>query len=376
MTSRERFRAAINHQQPDRVPIDVGQDAHNGIHAVAYGNLIKHLGIEDTIKFYEPIQHLAACKESVLERLGADTRYVFAQGPQGYEYKIDEEKQWADEWRVVRKNIGLYDEGVVRPLAGCTMDDVKNYFMHDPKDPHRFIGLRDKAKSLYENTDYALIGGTASLFYLGAEFIGFQEYMEMILLEPEIIEALTDRILGWMIDFFDAYLDEIGEYLEMVWIGDDWGTQIAPIMNPAIFRQVFVSRYKQFTSSVKRKFPNLKICLHSCGSVLWAMQDFIDAGIDVLHPLQAAAAEMGDAARIKQMYGDKLAFYSGLPNQTTIPYGTPEQVDAVVREKISAFAPGGGYIISAGHNIQADVPPQNILALFDAARKYGVYPIK
>ena len=238
MTSRERFRKALNHQEPDRVPIDVGQDFHNGIHEVAYRNLLAYLGEEDDIRLYDRIQHLAVCKESILERLHADTRYVFANAPSNWQIKVHADSSWADEWGVVRKNVGLYDESIQCPLAGASIDEIKSYQMPDPVDPARFTGLKERAKELYEGTQYAIIGGSAaSLFYLSSELMGFQEYMERLALEPQVIEILVDRILEWEIQFFEKYLEQVGKYVELVWMGDDWGMQSGPIMNPKIFKK-------------------------------------------------------------------------------------------------------------------------------------------
>ena len=248
--------------------------------------------------------------------------------------------------------------------------------MPDPCDSHRFEGLREKAELLYKNTDYAIIGANAaSLFFLSSELIGFQEYMEKIALEPLVIETLVDRILEWEINFFDKYLDAIGDITEIVWMGDDWGTQLGPIMSPKIFRDIFVKRYKIFTDFVRSK-TKAKVALHSCGALAWAMDDLAGAGIDIVHPLQATATGMENPGLLKKTFGDKLVFYSNLSNQTIIPYGSPEQVKAEVIEKIRVLAPGGGYIVSGGHNIQSDVPPQNVLALFDTAYEFGKYPYK
>jgi len=372
MTSRERFRKAISHQQPDRVPIDVGQDMHNGLHEVAYANLLKHLGETDEIRLYDRIQHLAVVKESVLERLRADTRYVFAGAAEDFRVVVAEDGSWADEWGVRRKTCGYYDEACQHPLAGCDMAAVRAYRLPDPLDPGRFAGLRENALRLHSTTDYALIAGSpASLFYLSAELIGFEEYMERLLTDRDVIETLVERVLEFCMEFFSSYLDAVGDLVEMVWVGDDWGTQQGPIMQPQLFREIFVPRYRRFCEFVKSR-TQAKIALHSCGSVCWALDDFADVGFDVVHPLQGDACGMGDPEAIKQKFGGRLAFYSNLCNQTILPYGTPEQVREDVIHKIRALAPGGGYVASGGHNIQADVKPENILALFDTAYEYGV----
>lgn len=376
MTSRERYRRAIDHKEPDRVPIDAGQDLHNGIHEVAYRNLLKELKETDEIKIYDFMQHLAVVKESVLDRLHVDTRYIFANGPSGFELKYDKDNSWVDEWGIRRKPCGYYDEAVAHPLADVTLEKVKRYAMPNPADPSRFAGLREKALKLHRETDFALIGGSpATLFYLTSELVGFQEYMEKILTDPGVIDLLVEKMLDYWLVFFDHYLDAIGDYIEVVWMGDDWGTQMGPIMNPQLFRSMFLDRYKILTASIKKKKKHLKIALHSCGSVRWAIDDFIDAGIDILHPLQGDALELKDPDLLKKEYGGRLAFYSNLCNQSVLPHGTPAEVEVDVKRKIKALAPGGGYIVSAGHNIQADVPAKNILALYDTAVAFGKYPI-
>ncbi len=374
MTSRERFHKAIHHEQPDRVPIDVGQDFHNGIHEVAYANLLKHLGETDEIRLYDQMQHLAVVKESVLNRLRADTRYVFANAPASFKLAKSPDGSWADEWGIRRKPCGYYDEACFHPLAGCDLSAARSFRFPDPLDKTRFTGIRDKARHLHETTSFALIAGSpATLFYLTSELVGFEEYLEKLLTDRIIIETLVDRMLEFWLEFFGPYLDALSEYVEMIWMGDDWGMQQGAIIPPKLFREIFVPRYRQFCSFVKKRAP-VKIALHSCGSVAWALDDFAEAGIDVIHPLQGDACGMGDPEMLKRRFGKQLAFYSNLCNQTTLPHGTPEQVRDDVIRKLRALAPGGGYIVSAGHNIQADVPPQNILALFDTAFQHGAYP--
>lgn len=375
MTSRERFRAAINHQEPDRVPIDTGQDLHNGLHEVAYKNLLNHLEEKDEIVQYDYMQHLAVVKESILARLHVDTRYIFANGSSTFEFKREADGSWADEWGVIRNTCGLYDESIEHPLADLGREKMDTYTLPDPRDPARFEGLREKARNLYENTDYALIAGSpGTLFFLSSEIVGFQEYMEKLLTDTKLIEELLDKILEYWIGFFDGYLEEIGEYVEMVWMGDDWGMQYGPIMNPKLFKTIFKERYRELISAIKKK-ADVKVALHSCGSVAWVLDDLADAGFDVLHPLQGDALENSDPREMKERFGDRLSFYSNLRNQSVLPHGTPGEVRAEVKEKIKALAPRGGYIVSGGHNIQADVPPENIVALFDTAYEYGSYPI-
>lgn len=224
-------------------------------------------------------------------------------------------------------------------------------------------------------TDYALMAGqAASLYYFSAELRGFEDYMSDLARDPELVALLVDRVLEWMMEFTSHYLDEIGDFVEAWWMGDDWGMQTGPIMSPAIFRTIFKPRYRRLIDLVKSK-THAKVCLHTCGATYWILQDLIDVGVDVVHPLQPTASGNQDPLRIKREYGDRLSFYSNIANTTILPHGKPEEVAQEVRRKIAALGPGGGYVFSGGHNLQADVPPANIVALFDTAYEVGRYPL-
>jgi uroporphyrinogen decarboxylase len=377
MTSRERVRAAFNHREPDRVPVDFGQDFHNGINEVAYRNLLTHLGIADTgeIEVYDLMQRLAAVDTRVLERFRVDTRYIFTNPNERFQLSIEPDGSFEDEWGVYRKRVGYYCENVRAPLAGKSRAEIMRHAFPDPAEKSRFKGLKAKAKKMYESDGYALMAGqAATIFYFASELVGFNEFMTDLALEPERIDALVGRVYDWMHEFSSRYLDEVGDYVEGWWMGDDWGMQTGPIMAPETFRKMFKPRYKKLLDMVKSK-TKAKVCLHTCGATYWIMSDLVDVGVDVVHPLQPTAAGNDDPAKIKREFGDKLVFYSNIANQTVLPRGKPREVAEEAKRKIRALAPGGGYIFSGGHNIQADVPPENVVALFDAAREFGRYPI-
>jgi uroporphyrinogen decarboxylase len=377
MTPRERVRAVLNHTEPDRIPIDQGGgDFHNDIHEVAYANLLRHLGLEEEIQIYDYMQRLAVVSEPVRRRLHSDVRYFYANASSTWRFVEEVDRSWVDEWGVRRQLNGLYADTIESPLNEArSIVDLKEFPWPDPTDPARFAGLREQVKQLYENTDFALAGANAaSLQFLAGEIRGFERFLEDLMWDRPFAEALVDKILDWQVQFFGKFLDAVGEYVEIVWMGDDWGTQQAPLMNPRIFREMFVPRYKELVASIKSK-TRAKVALHSCGSIAWALPDFIEVGLDIIHPMQGAAKDM-DPVRIKQEFGEQLSFYSGINNQETLPKGTSEQVTEEVKRKINAYAPGGGYIFSCGHNIQADVPPENVLAAIDAALEFGKYPIK
>jgi uroporphyrinogen decarboxylase len=377
MTSRERVRKALRREEPDRVPIDFGQDFHNGINEVAYQNLLLYLGMDapEPIQVYDLMQRLAVVDERILKRFHVDTRYLMANPNERWTLDVEEDGSFRDEWGVYRKRCGYYCENVQSPLAGKTRSEVLSFSFPDPAEPSRFRGLREKAERMYKTTNYALMAGqAASLFYFSAELRGFEQYMSDLGQDLGLVTMLVDRVLEWMMEFTARYLDEIGEFIEVWWMGDDWGMQTGPIMNPGLFRTVYKPRYRRLIDLVKSK-TQAKVSLHTCGATYWILQDLIDVGVDVVHPLQPTATGNGDPARIKREFGDRLSFYSNIANTTVLPHGTPGEVQEEVRRKIATLAPGGGYVFSGGHNIQADVPPENIVALFDAAHEAGKYPI-
>ena len=377
MTPRDRMKKALNRQEPDRVPIDFGQDFHNGINEVAYAKLLQHLGITDAgqIRVYDLMQRLAVVDERVLERFRVDTRYIFANPNERFTVPVEEDGSFEDEWGVYRKRVGYYCENVRSPLAGKSKEEILRHPFPDPAEKSRFRGLREKAKKMHETTGFALSAGqAATLFYLAAELTGYNEFMMDLALDPSRVETLVERVLEWMTEFTSRYLDEVGPYVETWWMGDDWGMQTGPIMSPDIFRRMFKPRYRKLIDMVKRK-TRAKVCLHTCGATYWALRDFADVGVDVVHPLQPTAAGNEDPVKLKRDFGGTFVFYSNIANTTILPHGSPEEVRGEVKRKIRALAPGGGYIFSGGHNIQADVPPENVVALFDTAYEAGRYPI-
>jgi uroporphyrinogen decarboxylase len=367
----------LNHEEPDRVPIDFGQDFHNGINEVAYKKLLQHEGITDAgeIQIYDLMQRLAIVDQRVLERFRVDTRYIFTNPNDNFEVPIEEDGSFEDEWGVYRKRVGYYCENVRAPLAGKSKEEIIKYKFPDPGEKSRFNGLKQKTKNLYESTEYALSAGqAATLYYFSSELTGFDEYMLDLALNPSRIEVLVDRILEWMIEFTSHYLEEVGDYVETWWMGDDWGMQTGPIMAPEIFRKLYKPRYKKLLDAVRSK-TDAKICLHTCGATYWILADLADVGVDVVHPLQPTAAGNDNPEKLKHDFGKEFIFYSNIANTTILPHGTPDEVEKEVKEKLKYLAPGGGYILSGGHNIQADVPPENVIALFDSAFNYGTYPI-
>lgn len=373
MKPRERIRMAINYQEPDRVPIDNG-GAVSGMHEVAYRNLLDHLGMKDTITIYDGVQRLALVKDEVLDLLGVDTRYIYANPPSFWKFEENEDGSWVDEFGTGYRRSELYCDYLYPVLKNATMDDLKRYRFPDPKDSTRFEGLRERAEKLYTTTDYALIGANIpTVFYLSWVLRGMDQFMMDIIINKEFAGYLMDRIVEWYIDNMDGILTEIGEFIEYQWVGDDWGVQHGPLISMKMFRDMVAPRFKKIIDFIKTK-TSAKIIYHTCGSTYFLIQDLIDIGVDIVQPLQANADGNQDPAKLKKDFGAQIVFHGNTDNQGVF-HKTKEEVIADALYRIRYLAPGGGYIFSSGHNIQANMLPENILALFETARKYGTYPI-
>jgi uroporphyrinogen decarboxylase len=373
MTSRERVRQALAFNEPDRVPIDNNGIA-SSIHEAAYQNLLHHLGWSEPIVILDPVQRITLASEQILETLGVDTRYLYPNAPAGWEYREDERGCWRDEFGAVYQRIGFYAECVAPPLKGQSYAAVKAYRFPDPTDPARFAGLKAKAARLHGSTGFALASGAMlCLDYIRWIVRGLEDSILDTAEGSPVQEYLLDAITEWMMAFGGALLQELGQHIEFFWVGDDWGAQGGPFYSPETFRKVFKPRLSRLIGHLKTK-TRAKCAYHCCGSVRWALEDMIDIGVDILHPLQPNARGNEDTAGIKRQAAGRLCFHGGTNNQGLFHDGLRELAMDTLR-RIRDLAPGAGYLVSSAHNIQANMPPENLLALFRLAREFGAYPI-
>ncbi|MCP4456123.1 MAG: hypothetical protein GY809_32095 [Planctomycetes bacterium] len=382
MTSRERVLATLNHEQPDRVPIDLGGN-QTGIHRDAYSVLLTHLGIQDDITIMDAVQQLAQPCESVLERLRVDTRYIAARGAEGFKGGIEQNHRDGRLWHDLVDEFGIrwsmpddsprYMDITHHPLADATVDDVKAYPFPKGDDPSRFAGLRDRALAIRRDTPYACVSGISGVVYEICWYMrGLEQWFCDMLTQPEFCEAVIDRTLKFWMDWFRLFLDEVGDVVDVIMIGDDLAGQNGPLFNPDIYRKIVKPRHKQLVQYIRSR-TQAKIWYHTCGACRAYIPELHDNGIDILNPVQISAADM-DPAGLKQDFGKDLVFWGGgIDAQHVLPTGTPEQVRDHVRQNVTALKPGGGYVFNNVHNIQGGVPPENILALFDAAHEFGGY---
>ncbi len=382
MTSRERLLTALDHQQPDRVPIDLGGN-QTGIHKFAYQALLDHLGIADELAIMDAVQQLAKPCEALLQRLHVDTRYIAAGAAGSFDGRILTGTRNGRTWHDLTDEFGvtwsmpsdqpLYMDISYHPLAHATTDDIRNYPFPRGDDPSRFKGLRERAMHLRENTPYAVVSGISGVVYETCWYLrGLETWFMDMVSQPEFCAALLDQTLKFWMDWFRLFLDEVGDLVDVIMIGDDLAGQTGPLFRPAFYREVVKPRQKQLVQYIRSR-TKAKIWYHTCGACTEYIPDLIDNGVDILNPVQISAKGM-EPRDLKARFGQQLTFWGGaIDAQHVLPTATPDKIRDDVRRNLEAFMPGGGYVFNNVHNIQAGVPPENVVALYDAACEFGFY---
>ncbi|MEM2932166.1 MAG: uroporphyrinogen decarboxylase family protein [Nitrososphaerota archaeon] len=371
----ERVLSVLNHKEPpDRIPIDFGSPI-NGIHHIALRRLLSFIGAENyPVIIFDKMQGLAEVPEFLLRHFGVDFRHVRINPPLVSEVRYISQDSFVDEFGITFERRGYYFEMVEdkKPLYNAkTLQDVEKYI---PPKAHegRVRGLRKIAKH-YNEDGYAVAMNwfTGGLWELTQWLHGISNSLRDIVLNPELMNAILDKVLEIHMNFIEIILNEVGDYIHIMRYGDDYGTQLGPQMSPKAWEYFIYPRLKKFVSYIKNN-AKVKVLLHSCGGIRPLIPKFIDAGIDILNPLQPRAKGM-DRKELKKEFGGKLIFHGGLDEQYVLPRGTIEEIETEVKDVIQTFSPGGEYIFSPAHNIQPDVPPQNILTAYTAALRYGTY---
>ncbi len=380
--ARERVSTALSHEEPDRIPIDLG-GFQTGIHRKAYQDLIGHFGLTETIRELDPIQQLAVPSEAVLQRLHADVRYVGAHGPDGFRGGIEVNEREGRRWHDLRDEFGvvwsmpddqmLYMDISHHPLAHATLKDVEAYPFPNGSDPTRFTGVRENALSLREETPYALSSAICGVTYEICWYMrGLERWFVDMAENPAFCEALLDRTAQFWVDWMEGFLGEVGDVLDVVMIGDDLAGQQGPLFSPRFYRRVVRPRQQRVIDTI-RKHTGARIWYHTCGDCSALIPDLIEMGVDILNPVQISTKGM-DPRALKDRYGKNLVFWGGgIDSQHVLPFASPEEIREDVRRNVEAFKPGGGYVFNNVHNIQAGVPPENVVALYDAALEFGFY---
>jgi uroporphyrinogen decarboxylase len=410
MTSRERILAAIDHREPDRVPVDLGATPSSGISAVAYGRLKQHLAIPNGhTRVYDVVQQLAQPEEAILDRFGIDvvdigrtfnvrdedwydTALYDGQAAQ-YPAWFRPERQMDGSW-IARLTNGV--EIARMPAGGAFFDQTCFPFVDGYPDglegldeamgkvlwaalpqspwdhaqePGFWGALRERALALRRSSDRALmIGVGCNLFEWGSFLRRLDNFLVDLLMSPAQVERLLDALMERHLATLEKVCAAVGDVADLVRFGDDLGTDGGPFMAPATYRRFFKPRHARLCDYVHRN-SRMKTFLHSCGSVYRLMPDFIEAGCDVINPVQTSARDM-EPERLKREFGKDICFWGGgCDTRRVLNLGTPAEVRDHVRRRIEIFAPGGGFVFNTIHNILPEVPPENVVAMFEALQQ-------
>lgn len=409
MNPRQRVLLTLQHKEPDRVPLDSGGSSATGLLALSYSKLKRHLGMEvGTIPVHDVMQQLTMPEDWYLNQFEVDvvdvTREYCLKTSGWLDWSLgDGSKAKIPPWVLLERENGdwLYrdaegdvlarmQEGqcffdqVCWPLLGAedgeyshpelylkkTMWGLPTPLMHLISEPDFPRMLGNTARRLHETTDYAImLNAGVSLFETGQFLCRTDEFLVDLLVSRKKMEALLDRLLELNLEKLEVLLEAAGSSIEVIKINDDLGTQAGPMISPKLFRQMFKPRFKVMYDFIHHRKPGVRIMLHSCGSIFSLLPDLIDIGLDAINPVQTEAADM-EPKRLKREFGKDLTFWGGaVAAQSILPWGTPQRVADDIKEKMAVFAPGGGFVF-AHMPIMPEVPPENILAMFEAFARY------
>jgi uroporphyrinogen decarboxylase len=351
--------------------LDIGGSNVTTLVAEAYQRLKAHLGIQAETVYMNRRAQQVVLDEATARRLGTDTYPIFLGKPDAHPDVVHPDGTITDEWQVVWKSAGGHYNPVGSPLAQADRTDLDRFAWPDPDDPGRVRGLRERAQALHDGSDYAVVLSLpVAIVHLGQYLRGFDQYLIDLITDAPFAEQLMDRALEVYLGILDRALEAAGPYIDAVTFSDDVAFQDRLMVRPDIYRRLIKPRHKLIIDCIKHK-TGAAVLYHCCGAVSSLIPDFIEIGVDALNPVQVSAKDMGDTARLKREFGADICFWGGIDTQHILPYGTPAEVRRETLRRIDDLADGGGYIVASVHDIQEDVPPENILAMADAAHEAG-----
>ncbi|MFC2124497.1 uroporphyrinogen decarboxylase family protein [Bacteroidota bacterium] len=385
MNSRERLLRAVNHIEPDRIPYDLGSTQLTGISVTAYNNLRSYLNMKDeTVELSDVIQQLAAPGEDLLDKLHVDTRGLFpytSHNRYDQSQLIEKDEYWyyKDEWGLgfhFPKVNGHWYSLVESPLDNLdpTPETVDQYKWPEAADKTRITGLKQLATRYHEQGKAVVLKGLcAGVFEMCQRLRGMENALMDFMLFPDMNERLVGKIADLKIEFWEMVLSELADDVDVIVEADDYGTQESQLISPEQFRIIYKPHINRIIQTIRKLAPDAKVFFHSCGNVRPIIPDFIDMGIDILNPVHISAEGM-DPFTLKKDFGNDITFWGGgVETQDVLPNGTAEQVAENVKRNIEALAPGGGFIFNTVHNIQSEVPPENVMSMWRTLDEFGIY---
>jgi uroporphyrinogen decarboxylase len=372
MTHRERILAALSHEQPDMVPIDFGGTVNSSIVVEGYQKLLQHFGIEAESRIVQRMTRIVEVDERILSSLDIDTRAVFTGTPIIEDAQHDGPRTYRDQWGVdrIKPTHSFYYDQINYPLAGAiSPSDILNYPWPDPDQPGLVQGIKERVQWIREDTDCAVVLRVPAPFVHVSQYLrGFEDWYCDLALNPALLEMLFDAILDVTSHMCKRVLQEVGQDVDVIVCGDDLGGQQRLQMRHEHYLKYIKPRHAKYFRQIHELSP-AKFLFHTCGSVASIIDDLIEIGVDALNPVQVAAKGM-DPVALKPAYRGRMAFWGAMDTQHVLPHGSVQDVQRMVEERIEQMGEGGGYVLAAVHNLQPDVPVENIIAMFRHTREY------
>jgi len=385
MTSRERVLTTLQHEQPDRIPLVIGVSNATGIKMKPYKGIKEIAGIRapDNYLYDWPELGTAQIDEKTMCRLHSDVRGVLDMEPEMVRRRNrerDPHSDYIDSWGSGQKEIAPGDWfPCVHPLAQAqTVEDLDlSQTWPDMRDPTRIAHVRECARSLAEDKRFAILATPWLLFPFERAFAmqGMEVFLVNLVSNPDFARALLEKIAAYCKQLMGRFLDELGDNVDIIKIGDDLGTQESLLISPKMYRQMLKPIHADFISFIKSR-TKAKVLFHSDGDVAPLIDDFIEIGVDILNPIQTSAGSMSDLCSLKKRFGNNMVFCGGIDSHHVLPHGSVEDVRQEVRRVMQILGPGGGCMMGAVHTVMNDVPPENVLAMVDAVEEFGHYPLR
>jgi uroporphyrinogen decarboxylase len=385
MHSRERVLTSLDHKEPDRIPFDLGGTVLTGINVKAYRTLRDYLGLPQVEPIIiDVVQQLAQVDVDVMDCLGVDVKNVAPRSSASHRIDIRDMEgadytyfydEYGIGWRMPKTG-GLYYDMFHHPLGGPIDESAVDLCaLPDPTDPARFAGLREAARQVVEDEQRALVVGnlSAGIFELYLWTRGFMEGYADFIGRPALSQKIMKRMLEMQLAYWDKMFGLLGDMIDVVQVADDFAGQHDMLISPGSYRRYIKPLHRELFDFIHAR-GRAKIFLHSCGSIRKVIPDLIEIGLDILNPVQVSAAGM-DSAELKREYGKDLVFWGGgVDTQRVFDENhTPEEVREDVKRRITDLMPGGGFVFATVHNVQGNVPPENIMAMWETLQEYGTY---
>ena len=373
MTSRERVLLCISHKEPDRVPIDLGSISVSGMNRAALISLQRYLGGDGAIREGPTVMQKrfqnVELPEELLLKYRVDLRGIRPGKPRRGEEEVLDDGSFIDEWGITYAPSagGTYYDIVKFPLADVEIGEIESSLRIDTDDPGYTEGLREKAERLLHQTNFSIVGNMTSgqIFERCWYLRGFERFLIDLCADKQYAHKLLRIITDIQKERVKNFLSEVGEHIQIVKVSDDICGQLSPLISPGMYREMIQPYHREYFGYIKN-YTNAKLALHCCGNFRPLLRDIIETGVDIIHSVQQSCPDM-EPAKLKKDFGNDIVFWGGLDVQNFLPVASVRQVGVRVKQVIESLADGGGYIFGPSHNIQADVPPENIAAMYEAA---------